>query len=173
VQRPFEPRGGAGGSEIEKGRARAFASLTAIARSSRAYADRGASAIDRTEDSRLRSPLRWPNTEQRIHERPTLARFAVNDLSRHPDRFLTPSRRPLDIGDRESRLRRDAAGAQRALLEQQLRQNNCLLWRRRLRHSQNRNRLVAISALGQSLRANSGDVSDEAAVHGVAEPAFQ
>jgi len=119
--------------------------------------------------------LRFPlNTEQRIHQRPTLAHFAVSHLSLHGDRFLTLPRRRLDIGDREIRRSRDAGSAQRALLEQQPRQNNCFLWWRRLRHRRrNRNRIVAISSLGQTPRANSGEDSDEAAVHGVAVVAFR
>jgi len=129
-----------------------------------------------TSPSHVLSPrgLRFPlNTEQRIHQRPTLAHFAVSHLSLHGDRFLTLPRRRLDIGDREIRRSRDAGSAQRALLEQQPRENNCFLWWRRLRHRRrNRNRIVAISSLGQTPRANSGEDSDEAAVHGVAVVAF-
>jgi hypothetical protein len=106
---------------------------------------------------RFASGLRWPNIEQRIHERPHLARFAVTHLAIRRECPLDSFYRRLDITDCESALSRDAQSAQGALFEQQLRQNGCFVWWRRLRHShQKRNRLIGVLSLRKNLEAKSG-----------------
>ena len=60
-------------------------------------------------------------TEQRIDERPPLARSAVTYISLDGNRLFEPRYGRFELAARESTFRRDANRAQGALLKQQLR----------------------------------------------------